>query len=67
MRSAARLTDGLAHQALFEGRPRRAISSGALLDPLLTVLVEVYRALHKARSRRGALDFDAPEAEFVID
>ncbi len=33
----------------------------------LTVLVDVYRALHKARSRRGALEFDAPEAEFVID
>jgi hypothetical protein len=25
------------------------------------------RALHKARSHRGALEFDAPEAEFVID
>ena len=31
------------------------------------MLVDVYRALHKARARRGALDFDAPEAEFVID
>ena len=31
------------------------------------MLVDVYRALHKARGRRGALDFDAPEAEFVID
>jgi ribonuclease R len=31
------------------------------------VLVDVYRALHKARVRRGALDFDAPEAQFVID
>jgi ribonuclease R len=31
------------------------------------VLVEVYRALHKSRSKRGALDFDAAEAEFVID
>jgi ribonuclease R len=27
----------------------------------------VYRVLHKARARRGALDFDAPEAQFVID
>jgi len=31
------------------------------------VLVDVYRALYKARARRGALDFDAAEAEFVID
>jgi ribonuclease R len=27
----------------------------------------LYRALYKARGRRGALDFDAAEAEFVID
>jgi len=31
------------------------------------VLVDVYRALYKARGHRGALDFDAAEAEFVID
>jgi ribonuclease R len=66
MRSAARLTYGLAYQALLEGRPAAREQLGALL-PKLSVLVEVYRALHKARSRRGALDFDAPEAEFVID
>ena len=66
MRSAARLTYGLAHQALFEGRPAAREQLGVLL-PKLSVLVDVYRALHKARSRRGALDFDAPEAEFVID
>jgi ribonuclease R len=29
--------------------------------------VDIYRALYKARNRRGALDFDAAEAEFVID
>ncbi len=66
MRSAARLTYGLAYQALFEGRPAARDQLGPLF-PKLTVLVEVYRALHKARSRRGALDFDAPEAQFVID
>lgn len=66
MRSAARLTYGLAHQALFEGRPAARQQLGPLFEKL-TVLVDVYHALHKARSRRGALDFDAPEAEFVID
>ncbi len=40
---------------------------GGSLTEKLMVLVDVYRALHKARARRGALDFDAPEAEFVID
>ncbi len=66
MRSAARLTYSLAYQALFEGRPAARDQLGALF-PRLTLLVDVYRALHKARARRGALDFDAPEAEFIID
>jgi ribonuclease R len=66
MRSAARLTYTQAHEVLFEGRPSARSALGPLSDRLL-VLVEVYRALHKARRRRGALDFDAAEAEFVID
>jgi ribonuclease R len=66
MRSAARLTYTLAYQALFAGRPAARTQLGAL-QPKLMVLVDVYRALYKARSRRGALDFDAAEAEFVID
>ena len=66
MRSAARLTYSLAYDALFKGTPAAREQLGPLLDKLM-VLVDVYRALHKARGRRGALDFDAPEAEFVID
>jgi ribonuclease R len=66
MRSAARLTYTLASEALFEGRPAARTQLGALVGTL-QVLVEVYRALYQARNRRGALDFDAAEAEFVID
>jgi ribonuclease R len=66
MRSAARLTYTLAHAALFEGRPDAVKELGPLVDRLRP-LVDVYRALHKARAKRGALDFDAAEAEFVID
>ena len=67
MRSAARLTYTLAQAALLEQRPEARGELGpALADRLLT-LVEVYRALHRARVRRGALDFDAAEAEFQID
>jgi ribonuclease R len=66
MRSAARLTYTLAHQALFEGRPSARAQLGPLTDRLM-VLLDVYRALYRARGRRGALDFDAAEAEFVID
>jgi ribonuclease R len=66
MRSAARLTYGLAHEALFEGKPAARARLGLPVDALLP-LVEVYHALLEARRRRGALDFDAPEAEFVIE
>ncbi len=66
MRSAARLTYRLANEALFEGRPAARAELGPLFERL-TVLVDVYHALYKARARRGALDFDAAEAEFVID
>jgi ribonuclease R len=66
MRSAARLTYTLANEAVFEGRPAARTQLSALMQPL-SVLADVYRALYKARSRRGALDFDAAEAEFVID
>jgi ribonuclease R len=66
MRSAARLTYTLANQAFIEGRPAARAQLGPLAERL-TVLVDVYRALYRARGRRGALDFDAAEAEFVID
>jgi len=66
MRSAYRLTYNLAHAALFEGKPAARNELGPLVDKLM-ILVDVYRALYKARARRGALDFDAAEAEFVID
>jgi ribonuclease R len=66
MRSAARLSYTLAHQALFEGQPAARAQLGPLQARLMG-LVDVYRALYRARSRRGALDFDAAEAEFVFD
>ena len=66
MRSAFRLTYTLANEALIEGRPTARERLGSLTERLL-ILVDVYRALYKARSHRGALDFDAAEAEFVID
>jgi ribonuclease R len=65
MRSAARLTYAQANDVLFKHEPAARQKLGTLagrLDPL----VGVYRALLHARSRRGALNFDSPEAEFVI-
>jgi ribonuclease R len=66
MRSAARLTYTLVNDALFAGRPAARTQLGPLLDKLRP-LVDVYRVLYKARNHRGALDFDAAEAEFVVD
>ncbi|MET0293201.1 MAG: VacB/RNase II family 3'-5' exoribonuclease, partial [Steroidobacteraceae bacterium] len=66
MRSHARLTYNLAHAALFEGRPDARRRIGPLVDKLLPLL-DVYRALSQARHKRGALDFDAPEARFAVD
>jgi len=65
MRSAARLTYAQAYEVLFTRDAAARSKLGALSDQL-EPLVGVYRALLKARSRRGALDFDAPEAKFVI-
>jgi ribonuclease R len=66
MRSHARLTYGQAYAALFEGRPEVREQIGPLCEKLLP-LVDVYRLLLKARGRRGALDFDAPEPKFVLN
>jgi ribonuclease R len=66
MRSAARLTYTQAYEALFERRPAAHEELGPIVERLM-ILVDLYRALLKARSGRGALDFDAAEAEFVID
>jgi ribonuclease R len=66
MRSAHRLTYTKAFAALFEGKPEARAELGGLVDKLLPLL-DVYRALLKARHKRGALEFDAAEAEFDID
>lgn len=66
MRSAKRLTYTLAFEALFERRPEALAELGGLAEKLLPLL-DVYRALLKARHKRGALEFDAAEAEFDID
>jgi ribonuclease R len=66
MRSAYRLTYTKAFETLFEARPESRAELGPLADRLLPLL-DVYRALLKARHKRGALEFDAAEAEIDID
>jgi ribonuclease R len=65
MRSAARLTYDAAYELLFTRDAAARAAMGPLVDRL-EPLVEVYHALLKSRHRRGALEFDAPEAGFVF-
>ena len=66
MRSHARLTYTLAHAALFEGKPDARAALGVPVEHLLPLL-DVYKSLHKARRRRGALEFESSEAHFDFD
>ena len=67
MRSAARLTYTQAHAALFAQAPAARAQLGEGLVEALMPLLEVYGVLEAARRRRGALDFDAPETQFVLE
>ena len=54
--------------ALFEGKPARARRSSApLVEQAAAAGRRLSRAATRRARRRGALDFDAAEAEFVID
>ncbi len=66
MRSQARLTYQQVWDWLVHGtediRPGKAAISASLRD-----LYGLYKALRKARTRRGAIDFDSTEVRFVFD
>jgi ribonuclease R len=64
MRSAARLTYEEA-QAAVDGQPNE--KTGTMLDPVLRPLYGAYRALERARVRRGTLDLDIPERKILLD
>ncbi|MEM9057893.1 MAG: VacB/RNase II family 3'-5' exoribonuclease, partial [Pseudomonadota bacterium] len=66
MRSHARLTYNEAATLLWGSDKRLAKRFAHVLDPLRK-LDDVYRALAKARRRRGAIDFDMPSVRFNFD
>ena len=66
MRSAARLTYTRVREALVD----ELLAARAELGPLLGMLDDAQalaRQLKTRRQRRGAIDFDLPEAEIVLD
>ncbi len=64
-RSAARFTYTQV-AAMLIGKDAELRAQYAALTPHLENLHAVYRALHRARQRRGALDFDAPEIKIRL-
>ncbi|MGD9388159.1 MAG: VacB/RNase II family 3'-5' exoribonuclease, partial [Gammaproteobacteria bacterium] len=66
MRSHARLTYDEVAGILVEGDPGLRRRHERLL-PHLEALHALWRALHKARARRGAVDFDLPEVVMRFD
>ena len=66
MRSHARLTYTEVAAMLVE-RDRRARDRHASLVPHLESLHGLFKVLHKARRRRGAIDFDTVEAQIRFD
>ncbi|MGH8528395.1 MAG: ribonuclease R [Nevskiales bacterium] len=66
MRSQSRLTYDAVAALLNDPRLARAQGLDELLPHLLT-LQNVFRALFRARSRRGAIDFETTETKIVFD
>ena len=64
MRSAARLTYEEA-QLAADGRPDDA--TRALAEPVLRPLYGAFRALERARQRRGPLELDLPERRILLE
>ncbi len=66
IRSAARLTYTQVRQALVDRAPEMRDALGPLLGPLEDAAA-LGEALIARRHARGAIDFDLPEAEIVLD
>jgi len=64
MRSAARLTYEEVQSAV-DGRPNE--KTAPLAEPVLRPLYGAYRALDRARRKRGTLDLDLPERRILLD
>lgn len=64
MRSKARLTYGQVN-ALLEGKSKKSVPKP--LQSPIRELRSLYKALAKARERRGAIEIDLPQTKFKLD
>ena len=53
--------------AMLTGRQIGADTPGADLGPLFERMAALFERLHERRRRRGSIDFDLPEAQFLVD
>ncbi|MGE4297129.1 MAG: ribonuclease R [Desulfovibrionaceae bacterium] len=65
-RSAARLTYGQVHRALFEDNAEDQARMAHVL-PMLRTAERLARAINARRKERGSLDFDLPEPEIMFN
>lgn len=66
MKSHARMTYK-AVNAIIEDHDPQVMSQYEELVPMFETMNELHHILLKARHRRGAIDFDAPEAKIIVD
>ena len=66
MRSHARMTYKAVNQIL-EAHDSRTIAAYKDLVPMFETMADLHRILLKNRQRRGAIDFEAPEAKIIVD
>ena len=66
MRSHARMTYKAVNRIL-EAHDSKTIAEYKDLVPMFETMGELHRILLKNRKRRGAIDFEAPEAKIIVD
>lgn len=66
MRSHARMTYK-AVNAILEAHDQKTIDRYKDLVPMFETMKEIHHILLKKRKRRGAIDFEAPEAKIIVD
>ncbi len=66
MRSHARMTYKAVNRIL-EAHDPKTIAEYKNLVPMFETMGELHRILLKNRKRRGAIDFEAPEAKIIVD
>lgn len=66
MKSHARMTYKAVNRIL-EAHDRKTMDEYKDLVPMFETMSELHKILLKSRKRRGAIDFEAPEAKIIVD